>query len=116
MDRLLTLNGKSYKAAEFDLNLICDFEERGISLEDIGKKMFSVVRQYVAASMGVEPYVAGKEITTFIENGGEFEYIANVMDSAINDSGFFRTPPKSKTSASQKGTRKKKSEDEEVTS
>ena len=35
MTKLLILNGKSYKAAPFDVNLVCDFEETGIALEDI---------------------------------------------------------------------------------
>ena len=117
MDRLLTLNGRSYKAADFDLNLVCDFEDRGISLDDIGNKMFSVIRQYVASSMGVDPKTAGAAITEHLSNGGTLEDISDVMSAAMEDSGFFRTASKNKTSAGQKGTRKtKKSEGEEVTS
>ena len=116
MDRLLTLNGKSYKATEFDLNLICDFEDAGIALDDIDKKMFNVVRQYVATSMGVDVKTAGKEMTEHMKNGGSFDDISEVMSKMMEESGFFRTKQKDTDSGSQKRTRAKKTESEEVTS
>ena len=116
MDRLLTINGKSYKAADFDLNLICDFEDRGISLDDISNKMFNVIRQYVASSMNTDPKTAGREISEHLANGGSLEEISDIMSAAMEDSGFFRTAQKKQASASPKGARKKKAESEEVTS
>lgn len=114
MDRLLTLNGKSYKATPFDLNLICDFEDAGISLEDIDKKMFNVVRQYVATSMGVDVRTAGKEITDHVSNGGSMDDVTDVMTQMMDESGFFRTKQTDENSGSQKRTRTKKTESEEV--
>ena len=116
MDRLLILNGRSYGAADFDLNLICDFEERGISIEDVGNKMFSVIRQYVASSLGVTPKEAGNIISEHLINGGSLEDISNVMSAAMEESGFFRTAQKKQASSGQKRTKAKKSENEEVTS
>ena len=116
MDRLLTINGKSYKAADFDLNLMCDFEDSGISLDDITNKMFNVVRQYVASSMGVDPKTAGKELSEHLANGGSIEDVSDVMTEAMNDSGFFRTTSKNKNQTDSTGTKKKKSESEEVIS
>ena len=115
MDRLLTLNGRSYKAADFDLNLICDFEDRGISLDDIGDKMFNVIRQYVATSMNTDPKTAGAEISKHLNNGGKLEDISDVMTAAMEDSGFFRTKSKEPNQTTSTRTRKKKTEDEEVT-
>lgn len=115
MDRLLIINGKSYKAAEFDLNLMCDFEDRGISVDEIGNKMFNVVRQYVATSMGVDVKVAGAELSEHIRNGGKMEDVTDIMQEAMNDSGFFRTEPKNKDQTTSTRTRKKKTESEEVT-
>ena len=114
MDRLLTLNGRSYKAADFDLNLICDFEDRGISLDDISNKMFNVIRQYVASSMNTDPKTAGIEISNHLNNGGKLEDISDVMTAAMEDSGFFRTKSKEQNQATSTRTRKKKTEDEEV--
>lgn len=116
MDRLLTLNGKTYKAAEFDLNLMCDFEDSGITIEDIGNKMFNVIRQYVASSMGVDAKTAGREISEHIANGGNIEDISDTMSAAMQDSGFFRTTQKNKKQTDTTRTRAKKSESEEVTS
>ena len=116
MDRLLTLNGKSYKAADFDLNLICDFEDRGISLDEIGNKMFNVIRQYVASSMGVDVKTAGMVLSEHLKNGGKLEDVSDVMSAAMEDSGFFRATSESKETATTPRTRKKKSESEEVTS
>lgn len=114
MDRLLTLNGKSYKAAEFDLNLMCDFEDSGISVEEISGKMFSVIRQYVASSMGVDTKTAGKAISEHLNNGGQIEDIADVMTAAMENSGFFRTASKNKNQEDSAGTRKKKTESSET--
>lgn len=115
MDRLLTINGKTYKAAEFDLNLICDFEDSGISLDDFENKMFSVVRQYLATSMGVEPKVAGAELSAHIANGGTVDEISDVMKAQMESSGFFRTTSKNKDQTNTKRATKK-TESEEVIS
>ena len=117
MDRLLTINGRSYKAAEFDINLICDFEDNGISLDDIDKKMFNVIRQYVATSMNTDVKTAGIEISNHMKNGGSLEDISEAMTEMMNDSGFFRPKQTNEKTGSATRTRKKKeSESEEVTS
>ena len=116
MDRLLTINGKSYKAAEFDLNLLCDFEDVGISLENIDSKMFNVIRQYVASSMNVDAKTAGREISEHMKNGGDLDEISDVMSKMMEDSGFFRKKQKGEKTGTSTRTRKKKSESEEVTS
>ena len=116
MDRLLTLNGRSYKAAEFDINLICDFEEYGIPLGNIDSKMFNVIRLYVATSMNTDLKTAGREISEHLRNGGSIEEISNVMSEMMEISGFFRTESKDQKTGNTKRTRTKKTESEEVTS
>ena len=119
MDRLITINGKSYKAAEFDINLICDFEDHGITLEDIDKKMFNVIRQYVATSMNTDPKAAGIEMSEHMRNGGTLEDISDVMTEMMNDSGFFRPKQTGKDSSNQARAKKKNEKEsgsEEVTS
>ena len=117
MDRLLTINGRSYKAAEFDLNLLCDFEDAGIALEKIDSKMFNVIRQYAASTMNMDVKAAGAEISEHMRNGGSLEDIADVMSEMMNDSGFFRKKQTDKTTGDTKRTRKtrQKSESEDVT-
>lgn len=117
MERLLNINNKTYKAAKFDLNLLCDFEDSGISIEDISGKMFTVIRQYVSSSVGVTPREAGILISEHIDNGGSLEDISDVMSEMMQDSGFFRKTSKSKDKATSTRTRKKTEKEEtEVTS
>ena len=116
MDRLLTINGKTYKAAEFDLNLMCDFEDAGVSLESIDNKMFSVVRQYVAICMNTDVRVAGSEINEHMKKGGSIDDIIDVMNEMMQDSGFFRQTQTDENQGDSKRTGKKKSESEEVIS
>ena len=115
MDKLITINGKSYKAAEFDVNFICDMEDvAGIKLDEIDEKMVKLVRYYVATSMGTDPVTAGKEMTAHINNGGSFEDFTDMISDAMEDSGFFRQKQTNKDQSSQKRTRKKTQESEEV--
>ena len=107
MDRLLKINGKSYKAAEFDVNFVCEMESLGIKIDDIGKMMFNTIRTYVALSMGVDVKTAGKEITEHMKNGGTLEEVSEVMSAMMDESGFFRSEPKNKDQTSQKRTSKK---------
>ena len=114
MDRLIKINGKSYKAADFDVNLICEMEDKGIELDDISKKMFSTIRMYVALSMGVDVATAGKEITEHLKNGGSLEDVSEAMADMMSESGFFRTEQKNKDQTSSKRTRAKKTEESEI--
>lgn len=112
MTKLLTINGKSYKAAPFDLNLICDFEDNGISFDAIEGKMFNVLRLYVAVSVGTDVRSAGVMISEHLENGGSLEDVANVMSAMMEESGFFRGKQEKSETSNQTRTRKKKPEEE----
>ena len=91
MTKLFNLNGKSYKAKEFDFNLLCDLEEQGLSLEDIDKKPMSLIRTYLSFCGGISKEQAGKEIESHLENGGKFDDVVEVMSEQMNNSGFFRS-------------------------
>ena len=112
MERLLTINGKTYKAADFDINFMCDMEDRGVSLEDIDSKTFNIIRIYAALSMGTDVVTAGKEMTEHLKNGGDLEDISNVMSEMMKDSGFFRQKSKSEKTGDTTRTRKTKKESE----
>lgn len=105
--KTFTLNGKVYQAKEFGFNVMCDFEERGISLEDIEKKPMSMMRYYIALCMNSSDDVAGTEIEAHLINGGKLEDIANLLSDAMENSGFFqalskRTEKKAPASKSKK--------------
>ena len=116
MDRLLNINGTTYKAAKFDLNLVCDFEDEGIAMEDFGKKMFGAVRLYVAKSAGVSVQQSGLILTEHMKNGGKLDDIMDTIMEEMKESGFFPTEQTGEEQTTTTRTRKKKSESEEVIS
>ena len=91
MIKMFTVNNKSYKAKEFDFNLLCDLEEQGLSLEDIDKKPMSLIRTYLAFCGNLTKEQAGKEIEWHLENGGEFSDVVEAMSNQMQESGFFRS-------------------------
>ena len=91
MIKMFNLNGKSYKAKEFDFNLLCDLEEQGLSLEDIDRKPMSLIRTYISFCGNLTKEQAGLEIERHIENGGSVTDIIEAMSDQMNNSGFFRS-------------------------
>lgn len=88
--KTFTVNGKEYKAKEFDFNLVCDLEDMGISLEEAEKKPMSMVRAYFALCTGKGKEYAGKEMGAHIINGGAFEDVVKAMSDEMEKSDFFR--------------------------
>lgn len=86
----IRVNGKQYKAKEFDINLMCDLEDMGISLEDIGKKNMNMIRSYFALCADIDKETAGKEIQQHLINGGKFDEIVAIIKKEIEESDFFQ--------------------------
>ena len=89
--KAFTVNGKEYKAKAFDFNMMCDFEDMGISIEDMGKKPMAVVRAYFALCSGRGKDFAGKEMESHLINGGSFDDVVSAMSEEMEKSDFFRT-------------------------
>lgn len=96
MTKVFVVNGKTYKAREFDFNFLCDLEDQNLSLEDIDKKPMNLIRAYLAFSAGITKEEAGKEIEAHLESGGKFNDVVDVMSHQMQDSGFFRSISKDK--------------------
>ena len=60
--KTFNVNGKEYKARAFDFNLMCDFEDMGISIAEMTNKPMSVIRAYFALCTGKGKEFAGKEM------------------------------------------------------
>lgn len=86
-----TINGKEYKAKPFDFNLVCDLEDMGISLEQAGSKLMSMVRAYFGLCAGRGKEFAGKEMEAHIIGGGKIDDIMNAMSDEMEKSDFFRS-------------------------
>lgn len=85
-----TVNGTEYKAKSFDFNLVCDLEDMGISLEEMGNKKMSMVRAYFALCTGKGSEFAGRELNEHFVNGGKFEGIINALNKEMEVSDFFQ--------------------------
>lgn len=90
MSNFFTINGKRYKAPEFDFNTVCDFEEAGISLQDAAKKPTSMIRAYFAILFDGDKDKAGKELEQHMIDGGSFEELTDAMIKEMNESRFFQ--------------------------
>ena len=104
--KTFTVNGKEYKAKAFDFNMMCDFEDMGISIEDMGKKPMAVVRAYFALCAGRGKDFAGKEMEAHLINGGSFDDVVSAMSEEMEKSDFFHALQQ--TAEAENGQRKGK--------
>lgn len=84
------VNAKEYVAKEFTFNLVCDLEDMGYDVAQMGNKPMTIVRAYFALCAGITEEVAGREIENHIIGGGDFGAISEVMQEQMEASDFFR--------------------------
>lgn len=104
--KTFTVNGKEYRAKEFDFNLMCDLEDMGVSLTEAGTKPMSMVRAYFGICTGKGKEFAGKEMEQHLINGGSFDDVVNAMNEEMEKSDFFRSL--NKTAEAENGESKSK--------
>ena len=85
-----TVNNKQYTAKPFDVNMVCDLEDYGVSLEEMKKKAMSMIRAYFAICADLDKDSAGIEIQQHLIGGGKFEDITAPMNKEMEESDFFR--------------------------
>lgn len=102
-----TVNNKEYEAKAFDFNLICDLEDMGLSLREIGDKTMSFVRAYFGLCAEIGKESAGKEMEAHIISGGTFDGITEVMSDEMKKSDFFRSINKTEETDSTTSTPEK---------
>lgn len=106
MERI-TINGHSYPAKELDFNFLCELDEAGIQVTDIGNKIMSVIRVYAAFCMGTSHEIAGNEINQHVINGGELKDVIDVFGEKAENSGFFQAINKTTQAKTTEGNPKK---------
>lgn len=90
MNNTFAVNKKKYTAKPFDLNMVCDLEDYGVSLAEMKSKSMSMVRAYFALCANLDKDDAGSEIQQHLLNGGKFNDIIDVMKKEMEESDFFR--------------------------
>lgn len=86
----MIINGVEYKNVPITFNTICQLEERGVNVSDMGAHMMSAVRAYAAICMRKSESDAGKEIEAHIVNGGELNDIIEPFSKEVEKSDFFQ--------------------------
>lgn len=84
-----TINEKEYRAKAFDFNMVCDLEDMGISLEEMGSKRLSSTRAYFVLCSGLSKEKAGKEIEQQFIKYGELNEITEALNKEMENSDFF---------------------------
>lgn len=109
-----TINGKEYKAQPFDFNMVCELEDMGIALEEIGSKRLSSIRAYFKMCSGLSIKKAGIEIEQQYIKYGELDEISEVMNKEMDASDFFRALiERAKAETATDETEESKAEEEE---
>lgn len=86
----MEINGVKYNIREIDFNTMCELEDTGVSITEISKKPFSVIRGFLAVTLGVDSVKMGQELTSHIEKGGSLDALASEVTKIIEKSGFFK--------------------------
>lgn len=87
---VFTVNGKEYKSKPVDFNIVCDLEEKGISLKEVNRKPMSAVRAYFALCTGKGNEYSGKELEQHVVKGGTFDEVIAAMNEELEKSEFFQ--------------------------
>ena len=88
--KTFTVNGKVYPVREFDFNLLCEMEDRGLSVDTIDQKPMKLLREYLAIVGGMTSSKAGQEIEAHVIGGNSLTGAYDALNEAMESSGFFR--------------------------
>ena len=105
------LNGNDVVAKAIDFNLLADFDDFGVSIEDASAKPLVFMRAYVACCLEESVEYAGNEINAHIINGGDLVDIMDVMNAMLEDSDFFRALQNKPTEVQETPTTSKAKKD-----
>ena len=83
------VNGKEYTAKDVSYNFVCDLEEMGVDVDNLGN--VSLTRHYFAYCAGLTPRDAGNEIECHLINNGDFpQELTEALSKKMDESAFFR--------------------------
>lgn len=104
--KTFSINEKIYKAKDISYNMICDFEEAGVSIDQIQAKPMSALRLYIAFCMNSTSEKAGTEIGAHLAGGGTLEDVFEIFKRAMEESSFFQAISKNEETEIAENTSK----------
>lgn len=91
MKKSFSVNGKKYTAKPITFNAICDFEDKGFSIEHLFDKRMSGLRVYLAYCGDMDDVeTAGAELEAHFASGKNVTELSDALSEAVLESGFFR--------------------------
>lgn len=103
MAKKFKLNGKEIIAKPFSVNVMCDFEESGISIDKMQTMHISFIRAYLSVCLGCSVEQAGDELENHLLADGTLDDIMEVVGEMMKQSGFFRQASQTTTESNPKG-------------
>lgn len=86
----MTINNNKYTDKPVTYKFVRILKKNGIKLEEFGDDPFELLSQYVAYCMDKSVDAADDELDAHFENGGDVKEILDVINSKIEESGFFQ--------------------------
>jgi len=102
MAKKFKLNGKEYVAKPFSVNVMCDFEESGISIDKMQTMHISFIRAYLSVCLNCSVERAGDELEAHLLADGTLDEIMEVVGEMMKQSGFFRQTVKNEAESNSK--------------
>lgn len=88
--------------------MVCDLEDRKISMDQINEKPTSAARAYFAICAGLDDTTAGAELEKHLISGGTFTDLMTAMSKAMEESDFFLALKKNAEKKTPKLAKKEK--------
>lgn len=89
-------NGETVTPRALTFNDICQLEEMGVDISEIGSHTMSFMRAFLALWINKSLKEAGDMIEEHVAKGGEISVLMDAITVAMNESGFFNSAGKKK--------------------
>lgn len=85
----IKMGGIEFEPAALTFNTLCVMEECGAPMDAWDKLDMSILRGYLAASLGVGAKAAGELIGAHVVDGGSLDELRAAFNQAAEESDFF---------------------------
>lgn len=90
MKKKITINGKDYNVAPMGVRTVCQLENYGVGLDDMGSKNMTFLCAYIAICMQTSLEEAQEAVENHIVSGGTFTKISEAINKEVEESAFFQ--------------------------
>lgn len=95
----MKINGKDYDAPVLNFGAMCELERWGLQIGDLSSRPLGFLAGYVGLAIGGDLAAGESAIDEHLKGGGNLEEISDVLNKAVDESGFFKATAGEKTPA-----------------